>query len=122
LVASDGAVGKVNVVLDVGVVHQVSGLLIWNYNEKDWQHRGAKDIEVSTSADATTFAKAGSFTLKPATGQNGEAAQTIALPAGTSARYVKILILSNFGSEPTAGLAEVAVVVGDPVATDTVLK
>ncbi len=117
-----GAVGQVNVTFDLITNHQITGLHIWNYNEKDWHHRGAKDIEVSTSVDGSTFVKSGSFTLKRASGQSGEIAQAIRLSTATTARYVKILVLSNFGSETPAGFSEVAILVTDPVASDKVLK
>ncbi len=117
-----GAVGQVNLVFDLTTSHQITGLQIWNYNEKDWQHRGAKEIEVSTSVDGTTFTKVGPFTLKQASGQTGDAAQAVAFPAAATGRYVKIVILSNFGNETPAGLSEVAVVVADPAASDKVLK
>ena len=117
-----GAVGQVNLVFDLSTSHQITGLQVWNFNEKDWQHRGAKDIEVSTSVDGTTFTKSGPFTLKQASGQNGEAAQVVKLTAPATARYVKVVILSNFGSETPAGLSEVAILVADPAPTDKVLK
>ena len=117
-----GAVGQVNLVFDLTTSHQITGLQVWNYNEKDWQHRGAKEIEVSTSVDGTAFTKSGSFPLKVASGQNGEAAQVVKLAAAATARYVKVVILSNFGSETPAGLSEVAILVADPAATDKVLK
>ncbi len=118
-----GAAGQANAVLDLSAAHQVTGLTIWNYNEKDYQGRGAKEIEVSTSADGTTFAKGGNFTLKQAAGQNGEEGQTFKLTAPVAARYVKILVLGIYsGNEPVVGLSEVAVLVTEPAASDKVLK
>lgn len=47
-----GSAGTAYLVFDLGATKQVTSLLVWNYNEKDYQGRSIKETEVSVSVSA----------------------------------------------------------------------
>ena len=68
---------------DLGQVYNVSGMYIWNYNEKgDWNSRSVKEFDVSASADDKSFTPVGSFTLQRCPARKTTAAR----PSGSKAR------------------------------------
>jgi hypothetical protein len=100
---------------DLGSVHSIESVLIWQYNFPDALARGTSGLNISTSIDdmTLTFATGGFLSISPG-GSIGP--QTMALPAGTSARYVYLFVNSNFGMEDTIGLSEVKFVVASSTA------
>ena len=92
---------------DLGQVHNVSGLYVWNYNEKgDWNSRSVKQFELSASADDKSFTPVGLFTLPMAPGTEDDRGQAVKFERPVKGRYFKLQIKSNYRGGEMAGLAE----------------
>lgn len=114
-----GSVGKVFVRFDLGHVHQLAGLYVWNYNEKGYLPRGVKTATVQVSVDDRTFIDAGTIELRRANGGD-EPGQAVTLPKPVTARYVRLLITANHGDR-VSGLSEVRFSVAKPTTDDRLL-
>jgi hypothetical protein len=114
-----GSVGKVYVRFDLGHVHQITGLYVWNYNEPGYTQRSVKTATVQTSEDDRTFTDAGTIDLRRGNGGD-EPGQAVTLPKPVTARYVRLLITANYGDR-VSGLSEVRFRVVKPAADDRVL-
>lgn len=114
-----GAVGRIFVRFDLGRVHQLSGLYVWNYNEKGYLPRGVKTAQVQVSQDDRDYSAAGVIELRRGNGGD-DPGQEVALPAPVAARYVRLLITANHGDR-VSGLSEVRFRVAKPAADDRVL-
>lgn len=100
------------VAFDLGAVRGITTVLVWNYNESGWTGRGLRQCTVAVSNDGKDWHPAGAFTLKEATGTVSEPAQSLALPAGTRGRHVRISAVNTYGQN-AVGLSEVRFVVDD---------
>lgn len=96
------------ITFDLGQLHDLSSLHVWNYNEAGAVGRGARDVTVSVAENlAGPFAPAGSLVLPIATGLADYTGSTLAFTA-SEARYVRFEITSNHGGDLSfAGLSEV---------------
>ncbi len=92
---------------DLGQMHNVSGMYIWNYNEKgDWNSRSVKRFELSASPDDTSFTLVGSFTLQKAPGMEDDRGEVVKFDRPVKGRYFKLQIKSNYRGGEMSGLAE----------------
>jgi hypothetical protein len=104
----NGGMGKDNWIrFDLGKEYNVNGIYVWNYNEKGWTNRGARDVEVLASLDGTDFQPVGSFKFEQASGTDDDRGQTMPFEKTVKARYIKFAIKSNYRSGEQVGLAEV---------------
>jgi hypothetical protein len=116
-----------NITYDLGANHNVTNLLIWNFSESGSANIGAKSVTILSSTNNTTFTTVGTYTFNEVTEDPGTgSARPIpgnnppyalgypscdnvpvqVLPVNIpSARYVKLVINSNWGS--TGGLVGV---------------
>ena len=95
------------VTFNLGGLFDLQTTRIWQYNQPgNFTVYGAKDIEVSVSADNTNFAVLKTITLARAGGTNGESAQDFTT-AAEGVRYVRLHILETFGGIAASGLSEV---------------
>ena len=112
----------------LGDAVKVSKVVIWNYNQfyngLSYGNRGVQLADIQTSLDGsswTTAAAGVTLTQAPGAGTYNTP-DTVYLPGAPTAKYVRILVHSNFGSDTFGnfvGLSEVKVY-GDP-ATATVM-
>lgn len=114
-----GSVGRVFVRFDLGHVHQLVGLYVWNYNEKGYLPRGVKTATLQVSEDDRTFTEAGTIDLRRASGSD-DPGQAVTLPKPMTARYVRLLVTANHGDR-VSGLSEVRFRVAKPAKDDRVL-
>lgn len=102
--------GQPEVVFDLGAEKDVTGLHVWNYNEKlpkyDGLGRGMKVIEVSSSADGQTFTKLSNFPIEKAPGTSDYLGQAVPFAAPVKTRYIRIASRGHYGGD-RKGLAEV---------------
>lgn len=102
--------GQPEIVFDLGAEKEVTGLHVWNYNEKlskfDGLGRGLKAIEVATSADGKTFAKLDNFSLDKASGTADYLGQVVPFAAPIVTRYIRIASRGHYGGD-RKGLSEV---------------
>ena len=78
---------------DLGQVHNVSGMYVWNYNEKgDWNSRSVKEFDLSASADDKSFTPVGSFTLQKAPGTEDDRGEVVKFDRPVKGRYFKLQI------------------------------
>ena len=95
------------ITFDLGGVYVLQITRIWQYNQPGgFTVYGAKDIEISVSADNANFAALSTITPARAGGTNGEPAQDFAT-AAAGVRYVRLHILDTFGGATASGLSEV---------------
>jgi hypothetical protein len=118
-----------NITYDLGGVCTVNNLLVWNFSESGHQSLGANSVTVQTSTDNLTYTTLGTYTLNevtedPGTGSNRPIpgnnppyalgypnddvvpAQVVPVTI-PSARYVKLVLNSNWGGGSQVGLNEV---------------
>ena len=82
------------VAFDLGTSTNLRAVQIWNYNETNLQHRGAKAVRLTGSTDGTPGSftiELGSFNLDRATGKP----QSLDIAASQAVRFVRIDVLSN---------------------------
>lgn len=103
------------IAFDLGTNTTLTDLLLWQYGEgregEQIENMGAKDIEVSYSADSS-FSSANFTVLKTITldkHEPGKAllAQIKSVPKTENVRFVKLKFLSNYGDKRSVGLSEV---------------
>ncbi len=95
------------VTFDLGGVYDLQTTRLWQYNQPGgFTVYGAKNIEVSISADNTNFTVLSTITPARAGGTNGEPAQDFTT-AATGVQYVRLHILDTFGGVQPSGLSEV---------------
>ncbi len=98
--------GKAELVFDLGEVLPVTAMQVWNGNEKGRTSRGAKEVEVSVSVDGKAWEKDSDAVLKQASGEADELAQTVPMK-GARARFVKLVVKSNFHDREPVAVSEV---------------
>jgi hypothetical protein len=96
---------------DIGHIEKLGELYLWNYNAEGDTESGLKEITVSYSEDNITFSEPVNYTLAQGSGEDGlkatNTADTSAINFnGVSGRYIKIMVLSNYGGNGN-GLSEV---------------
>ena len=92
---------------DVGKAYMIGSMRIWNYNEeKGWNRRSVKEMDVLASEDGKEYAKVGTFTLAKAPGEGDYAGQLVPLPKEVKARYFRFDVKSDYGGD-VPGLSEV---------------
>ncbi len=104
--------GKAELEFDLGEILPVTAVQIWNGNEKGRTGRGAKDVELWVSSAGKDWEEAAEFVLKLASGRPDEKAQTIAMK-GAKARFVKLVVKSNYQSSEPVAISEVRFVSPD---------
>ena len=98
--------GRAELVFDLGEVLPVTAMQVWNGNEKGRTSRGAKEVEVSVSVDGKAWKKDSDAVLKQASGEADERAQTVPMK-GARARFVKLVVKSNFHDREPVAVSEV---------------
>jgi hypothetical protein len=94
LVAQPPSDGAPFVTFDLDQSTALKAVQIWNYNETNLRHRGAKDIRLTGSADGTPGSynvELGRLSLEQATGKP----QKLDIASPQSVRFVKLDVLSN---------------------------
>ncbi len=109
---------------DLGTSQSLTSLRVWNYNDtppalsaanlatyKDFSTKGAKDVEILVSPDASgeTFTSAGTVQFPPGSGSPLDVGARVGLPTyQTNVRRVRLNITSNWGDATNVvGLSEV---------------
>ncbi len=95
---------------DLGESMSLSGLYVWNYNEKGhWSQRSVKDMDVSVSDDGTNWKLvAAGIRLDKAPGTEEAPAQAVPFDQAVEARHVRFDIKSNhWNPGELFGLSEV---------------
>ena len=94
--------GKAVLEFDLGEVLPVTAMQLWNGNEKGRTNRSAKEVELWVSADGKEWEMDTDAVLKQASGNPDERAQNVPMK-GAKARFVKLVVKSNYhGGEPVA--------------------
>ena len=98
---------------DLGQNYAIAGLHQWNYNELGGTSRGTRNVSMtfSTTSPVAGFGSPFATTFSQAA-VSGDTGQTISLPDLVLARYVRLDISSNWGSNHT-GLAEIRFIAPD---------
>jgi hypothetical protein len=93
---------------NLGAVYGLTSAYIWQYNPSSGgASSGVKGLKIFTSLDNVLFNLVANASLKQAPGNASVAAQTIDFNSfGQGVKYVKFLVLSNYG-ETYTGLSEV---------------
>jgi hypothetical protein len=93
---------------DLGAVHVVSGLAVWNYNHTGKTQRGMKDARILASVQLPMWSLVDDVTVTQANGLNSYAGETITFPEHVRARYIRIDSDTNHGSPANSlwGLSE----------------
>ena len=104
--------GKAELVFDLGEELPVSAMQVWNGNEKGRTARGAKDVTLLTSLDGKAWNQVADAVLQQASGKPDEQAQTIPMQ-GTQARFVKLVVRSNYHDREPVAVSEVRFVSKD---------
>lgn len=93
---------------DLGKPYEVSGIYLWNYNEKNgYNSRAVKDVAISYSVDNSAFVPLGMFTFEMAPGKDDYRGETIPFGKAVKARYFRWEIKSNYRGGEMSGIAEV---------------
>lgn len=103
------------ITFDLHTRHNLESIQVWNYNEAARTSRGIKNLRICVSDDGVAYvALPGVYTFNRSPGgATTDISQTILLPAGTVARYVKFDVetvggVSNHGGDYSfVGLSEV---------------
>ncbi|NQT41057.1 MAG: DUF4457 domain-containing protein, partial [Planctomycetes bacterium] len=95
------------VTFDLGGVHAVDSLELYNYNELNITSRGVAQAEILVSNDNVTYSSLGTFDFDQATGNGANPGQFVSL-GGVQARYVQLGVVANYGDAGYTGLNEVA--------------
>jgi len=82
-------------------------MLIWNYNEPSEVGLGLKDVSVEYSTDGAAWSPLKDVQLAQATGAPDYVANTVVALGGITARYVRLIVHSNWGAADQYGLSEV---------------
>lgn len=82
-------------------------MLIWNYNEPAEVGLGLKDVSVEYSSDGAAWSPLKDVQLARATGTPDYVANTVVALGGITARYVRLIVHSNWGAADQYGLSEV---------------
>ncbi len=98
--------GKAELEFDLGEVLPVTAMQLWNGNEKGRTGRSAKDVELLVSIDGKAWEKDTDVVFKQASGKPDEGAQIVAMK-GAKARYVKLVIKSNYQANEPVAVSEV---------------
>jgi hypothetical protein len=89
---------------DLGAEYDLARLHIWNLNfYGPYNGRGAKDVDIYTSLNGIDWTNEGRYLFLMATGLDGDPGFDVAAGTWSTARYVRLNILSNFGSFDNAG-------------------
>ncbi|MDI6451302.1 discoidin domain-containing protein [Anaerobaca lacustris] len=103
-------------------VYPLDAMWVWNYNGQfePVLGMGCKDVTVEYSEDGTAWTTQGDFEFARATAQSDYAHNTVIQFGGTTARYVRLTALSNWGGiSPQYGLSEVRFFYTPPAAIET---
>lgn len=98
---------------DLGAVGPLDRVRVWNYNQvygTPYTMRGIKDAQVQFSTDGVTYTTVLSTTFPQATGRADYQGFDVDLTGLGSTRFVRLVALSNYGSDSWgnfAGLSEV---------------
>ncbi len=95
------------VTFDLGGVHAVGSLELYNYNELNLTSRGVAQAEILVSTDNINYSSLGTFDFDQATGNGANPGQFVSL-GGVQARYVQLGVVANYGDSGYTGLNEVA--------------
>ena len=88
-------------------VYPLEEMWIWNYNDEWSLDFGVRDATIEYSEDGIDWAVFGNIECAMGTGADDYAANTIVSLEGILARYVRLAVLSTYGTFPAAGLSEV---------------
>ncbi|MGQ9588772.1 MAG: glycosyl hydrolase family 28-related protein, partial [Planctomycetota bacterium] len=95
-------------IFDLGKEYLVSGIYVWNYNERDgWNTRSVREADLSASADGTAFRPVDRLRLSLAPGTEDYPGEALRFRAPVRARYFRLQILSNYRGGEMSGLSEV---------------
>ena len=96
--------GTGHIWFDLGDVYTLDHLHVWNLNfYAPYNRRGAKDVDIRTSLDASNWYVETYTTFPMATGADGDPGFDIDATGWNAARYVAFYIGSNHGGEDNAG-------------------
>jgi len=96
--------GTADIQFDLGKVYQLSNVHVWNLNfYAPYNGRGASQVSIRTSTNATTWNTEGTYAFTQASGVAGDVGFNLNPAGWLAARYVDFQILSNFGSADNAG-------------------
>ena len=96
--------GAGDIQFDLGKVCQLTNVHVWNLNfGAPYNGRGANQVTIRTSTDASAWNTEGTYTFLKASGLVGDAGFDLNPAGWQAARYVEFQILSNFGGDDNAG-------------------
>ena len=104
------------ITIDLGSVHSLDELRIWNYNDAASLDRGVATFDIYTAGNDAVFGPIPAvtgLTLARAPGTSSDFSEVHAL-SGVTGRFVKLAPTSNHGAADNSGLAEV-LLSGSPV-------
>ncbi len=92
---------------DFGAPYFLGDTQIWNGNEIGETDRGIKDVVIDYSMDGTTWTELGTFQFDQAPGTNDYLGFTGSNFNGITAQYVLLTVLTTWGDNYCASLAEI---------------
>ena len=98
------------IILDLGTQRTVTGVRIWNFNERNGTHRGWKEVDVfvSDTTSALTPVSGGIVPPAPGAAETPDYSTLVPVPF-IRGRYVKLQAKSVWRADNYTGLAEVQV-------------
>ncbi len=99
--------GPISIQFEFDDVYELEEMWVWNYNSDRSLDFGVKDAAIEYSEDGIDWTVFGNVECAEATGEDDYTANTIVPLDGILARYVRLTVLSTYGTHPVAGLSEV---------------
>jgi hypothetical protein len=101
---TDTSSGTGWITFDLGTEYSLARLHVWNLNfYGPYNGRGGKDVDIYTSLNGIDWTNEGRYLFLIATGLDGDPGFDIAAGTWSTARYVRLDILNNFGGTDNAG-------------------
>jgi F5/8 type C domain len=99
--------GPIYIQFEFDDVYELEEMWVWNYNHDRSLEHGVKDATIEYSENGADWTVFGDVECAMATGEDDYTANTIVSLEGILARYVRLTVLSTYGTFPVAGLSEV---------------
>lgn len=92
-----GRIADQHIAFDLGAVHSLKKIRIWNYTERvrGFMNYGIKDMDILASSDGTDYRKCGSFSLREASGNEDKHYYQDITVEIDNARYIRFDVKTN---------------------------
>ena len=105
------------ILLDLGKVHQIENLEIWNYNEFNNESNGISEIRIDYGVTLNSWFHFSNMLLSIGSGQLNLQSESTGTWSASSARYILLSSITNHGGS-CHGLAEIRINLADDTSCD----